>query len=149
MAEASVLDPASAFRFEVQARNANMGFSKVSGLREEQDVIEYREGTDPIQHRKIPGLRTFPNLVCERGIGPGTELIAWRQAVILAQDFRATVTVRVKNCDNTLARVLTFEKAWPMALEMSDLDASSSEVSIESLEIAHEGRVDKVIASTT
>lgn len=147
MAEARVLDPAVAFRFEVQARGANLGFSKVSGLREESEVIEYREGTDPIQVRKIPGLRTFPALVFERGIGPGRELIAWRDDVIGCREFRETVTVTIKNCDGTTARVLTFEKAWPSALEMSDLDASASEVAIEMLELAHEGRIGISIAS--
>lgn len=148
MAEARVLDPAVAFRFEVQARGANLGFSKVSGLREESEVIEYREGTDPIQVRKIPGLRTFPALVFERGIGPGRELIAWRDAVIACIDpFRETVTVTIKNCDGETARVLTFERAWPSALEMSDLDASASEVAIEMLELSHEGRVGISIAS--
>lgn len=147
MPEARVLDPAVAFRFEVFARNANLGFSKVSGLREESEVIEYREGTDPIQHRKIPGLRTFPNLVLERGVGPGQELVAWRDDVIACREFRSQVQVKVKNCDGTDARLYSFERAWPVALEFTDLDAGASEVQIEMMELAHEGRVDISIAS--
>ena len=147
MPEARILDPAVAFRFEVQARGANLGFSKVSGLREESEIIEYREGTDAIQHRKIPGLRTFPNLVLERGVGPGQELIIWRDDVIRCVDFRAQVSVLVKNCDGTPARAYQFEKAWPVALEFTDLDAGASEVQIEMMEIAHEGRVGISIAT--
>lgn len=147
MAEAKVLDPAVAFRFEVFARGANLGFSKVSGLREESEVIEYREGTDPIQQRKLPGLRTFPNLVLERGVGPGRELIQWRDDVIACHDYRAQVLVKVKTCDGADARTYTFEKAWPVAMEFSDLDAGASEVQIETMELAHEGRVGISIAS--
>lgn len=147
MPEARVLDPAVAFRFEVNARDANMGFSKVSGLREESEVIEYREGTDAIQHRKLPGLRTFPNLVLERGVGPGFVLVQWRDDVIRCQNFRTQVQVVVKNCDGTPSRAYTFEKAWPVALEFSDLDAGASEVQIETVELAHEGRVGISIAT--
>jgi phage tail-like protein len=147
MAEAKVHDPAVAFRFEVQARGANLGFSKVSGLRDESDVIEYREGTDPIVHRKIPGLRNFPALVFERGMtAQGLELTQWRDDVIACADgFRATATVLIKNCDGTPARTVSFEQAWPNSLELSDLDAGASEVNIETMELAHEGRVDSSI----
>lgn len=146
MAEAKVHDPAVAFRFEVQAREANLGFSKVSGLREENEVIDYREGTDPTVIRKIPGLRTFPSLVFERGMtAQGLALVQWREDVIACKDgFRATATVLIKNCDGTPARTITFEQAWPNALELSDLDAAASEVSIETLELAHEGRADEI-----
>ncbi len=150
MPEAKVHDPAVSFRFEVQARGANLGFSKVSGLRDESEVIDYREGTDPIVVRKIPGLRTFPTLVFERGMtAQGTELRQWRDDVIAAvgpdgAGFRAQATVLIKNCDGTPARTVTFENAWPSALELSDLDAAASEVNIESMELAHEGRADSI-----
>jgi phage tail-like protein len=147
MAEAKVHDPAVAFQFEVQARGANVGFSKVSGLREENEVIEYREGTDPTTVRKIPGLRSYPALVFERGMtAQGTELLAWREDVIACgEGFRATVNILIKNCDGSPARTVTFEQAWPNALELSDLDASASEVSIETMELMHEGRVSSSI----
>lgn len=148
MPDIRVLDPAVAFRFEVQIGNANVGFSKVSGLREESDIIEYREGTDPIQHRKIPGLRTFPNVVCERGLGPATDMVRLRDDVIRCREpFRNSIVVKVKNCDGQDARILTFEKSWMVAIEIGDLDASASEVAIEMLEFAHEGRIGRSIMS--
>ena len=146
MAEAKVHDPAVAFRFEVQARDANLGFSKVSGLREESEVIEYREGTDPSTMRKIPGLRQYPALVFERGMtAQGLALVKWREDVLACvEGFRVTATVLIKNCDGTPARTITFEQAWPSSLELSDLDAGASEVNIETLELAHEGRADEI-----
>lgn len=140
-------DPASAFRFEVQARTASLGFSKVSGLKDEQDVIEYREGADATVIRKIPGLRKFEPIVCERGMtAQGRDLIEWRDEVIECADgFRSTITVSVKNCDGTTARVVKVNNAWPSALELSDLDAKSSEVNIEMVQFQHEGVTEQSI----
>lgn len=155
MAETKVHDPAVAFRFEVQARGANLGFSKVGGLKDETDVIEYREGADEAVIRKIPGLRKFEPIVCERGMtSQGRELIKWRDDVIACkgpdgEGFRSTLTVTVKNCDGTAARVVKVGKAWPSLLEISDLDAKSSEVNIEMVQFQHEGVTEQSVFTAT
>lgn len=143
MAETRVHDPAVGFRFQVSARNntVSAGFSKVSGLRDESEVVEYREGTDPLVKRKIPGIRTFPALVMERGMTLAAEgLIDWRRdAIRCERGFRSNVKVTVHNCDQEPARQVNFQLAWPNALQLADLDGGASEVNIESVEIAHEG----------
>ena len=144
MPESRVHDPAVGFRFQVLARQGDVaaGFSKVSGLRDESEVVEYREGTDPLVKRKLPGIRTFPALVMERGMMTDAEgLIRWRKAAILCVDFRSDVSVTVYNCDQEPAREAKFQLSWPNALQLGDLDGGSSEVNIESVEIVHEGRV--------
>ena len=151
MPESRVHDPAVAFRFQVIARQGTIeaGFSKVSGLRDESEVIEYREGSDDLVKTKIPGIRTFPALVLERGMMTDAEgLIQWRRdAILCLRDpsgqgaFRSDTKISVHNCDGASARVAIFQNAWPNALQLSDLDAGSSEVNIESVELAHEGRV--------
>jgi phage tail-like protein len=125
----------------------NAGFSKVGGLKEESDVIEYREGSDPTILRRIPGLRKFDALTCERGLtAQGKEIVNWRTDVINCVDpFRSDVKVTVKNCDGEVARVIEFQSAWPSALEISDLDAKSSEVAIEMMQLVHEGKHDATI----
>jgi phage tail-like protein len=141
-----VHDPAVSFRFEVSSGNRliNAGFSKVGGLKEESDVIEYREGSDPTVLKKIPGLRKYDVLTCERGMtAQGKQLVDWRTDVINCVDpFRDAVEVTVKNCDGEVARTITFQSAWPSSLELSDLDAKTSEVNIELLALSHEGRHD-------
>lgn len=149
MPESRVHDPALSFRFQVTARGGDVaaGFSKVSGLRDESEVVEYREGTDPLVKRKIPGIRTFPALVMERGLmTDALGLIDWRRdAILCAPGFRSNVTVTVYNCDQEPARTAEFQLAWPNALQMNDLDGGASEVNIESVEIAHEGKVSDTI----
>jgi phage tail-like protein len=149
MAEARLRDPATAYRFQVTigGRETDAGFSKVSGLRDESEVIDYREGTDEIVKRKIPGLRTFPALVMERGTSAGLDdLVAWRnEAIQCVEGFRTTVTIEIRNCDGERAREVIVSRAWPSALELSDLDALASEVNIEMMELQHEGVIQTAI----
>jgi phage tail-like protein len=144
MAEARLRDPATGFRFEVTVggRETNIGFSKVSGLRDESEVIDYREGADDLVKRKIPGLRTFPALVFERGTSAGLDdLILWRDdAIACVGEFRRSIEVSIRNCDGAVARSVFFKSAWPSVLELSDLDALASEVNIELMELQHEGQ---------
>lgn len=147
--ETRVHDPAVGFRFQVSARAGAVlaGFSKVTGLRDESESAEYREGTDPLVKTQVPGLRTFPALVLERGMMAKSDaLIAWRRDAIKCKDpFRSDVKITVYNCDKKAARSVEFQNAWPNALAISDLDGGSSEVNIESVELKHEGKVQDTI----
>src|SRR5262249_12178909 len=76
-------DPYKVFRFRVEIDGLTAAaFSEVSGLESETDVIEYRTGTEPNLHRKLPGLTKYPNIVLKRGITQDDELWKWRQRVI-------------------------------------------------------------------
>ena len=146
-AEIRPLIPAVAFRFDVTFGGLSAGFSKVSGLREESDVIEYREGTDDTKHRKFPGLRTFPNIVCERGLGASSILVKLRKTVLECKMKRDSMVIKVMSCTGNTMRTITAEAAWIVALEIGDLDANSSEVAIEIAEFAHEGVYKNVMFS--
>ncbi|HUU60630.1 MAG TPA: phage tail protein [Phycisphaerae bacterium] len=143
MPESRVGDPATAYRFQVTARanSISVGFTRIAGLRDETEVIEYREGSDYPIKTKIPGLRTFPVVTMTRGItATSLGLKQWRDDVIKCVDFRSEVVVTVRNCDESPARRIVFERAWPNALEIGDLDAGSSEVAVETMELQHQGR---------
>ena len=43
-------------------------FAEVSGLEAEQPAIEYRNGSEDITLRKLPGLKKYPNIVLKRGV---------------------------------------------------------------------------------
>lgn len=146
MADARVADPATAFRFQVNSTKLRgpAGFSKISGIKEENEVMEYREGSDKqLAVRKIPGLRTYPEVTFEKGLTrQGLDLVNWRKDVLRgAEGFRASVLVTVQDCTGNAARSAQMERGWPSSLEMSDLDGSSSEVAVETMTIVHEGNV--------
>ena len=51
------------------------------GLGSESDVIDYREGDNPISVRKITGLRKYTNITLKRGVTQNSALSAWAAAV--------------------------------------------------------------------
>jgi phage tail-like protein len=143
MAEARLTDPVANFRFLVVSPRCRAGFSKVGGIKEESDVIEYREGNQSAFLEKFPGLRKYPEMTFERGLTTESKaLIEWRNAVIRCQAYKDAVSIQVQSCPGTLARSVNLPKSWPSALEISDLDAKASEIAIETMTLQHEGQPD-------
>ena len=68
-------DPYSGYNFEVVLTEVSDdgtavrgSFAEASGLEVTIDPIEYRNGTDDITMRKIPGLKKFTPLTLKRGV---------------------------------------------------------------------------------
>jgi len=102
--------------------------------------------------RKIPGLTSYDIITLERGLSRDNDLERWREQIVQAGkngrlgpdgkpvgDFRRNVTIQLHTKDGVLARQWNLFAAWPSALEIGDLDASASDVLIQTLELAHEG----------
>ncbi len=134
-------DPYAVFNFRVEIDGIDVGsFTEVSGLDSETDVIEYRTGDMRMNSSvKLPGLTKYPNIVLKRGMTKDLSLWQWRKAVVNGQTDRRNGVIILM--DESRADVLRwqFRNGWPAKWEGPDLDASSSEVAIETLEIAHEG----------
>jgi phage tail-like protein len=78
-------DPLRSFKFHVildgWGAAGELGFQKVSGLKESSDVVEYREGNMMVHKRKLPGLTNYEPVTLTRGAGPGQIaqlLFSWR-----------------------------------------------------------------------
>lgn len=121
---------------------AQAGFSQATIPETTTDPIEYREGNEAPTVRKLAGLNTYGNLTLQWGTTTGSlELFEWRKLVEQGQVDQARRTIAVVLLDeegNPAAR-WEFRNAWPTQYDAPDLDASGNEVSIESMEIAHEG----------
>jgi phage tail-like protein len=122
---------------------ASVNFSKCTGLAGEVSVEEYQEGGENRFSHRFPTRASFPNLVLSQGAGPMPELWTWFYefsvtGLVLPRD--GTV-VLMSTVDGELApvRVWAFTRGWPVKLTGPDLDAQSSTVAIEAIEIAHHG----------
>ena len=118
------------------------GFSEVSGLSTDTNIIEYREGNDTFGTvQKQPGLMKYANLVLKNGItaDKAKVLWAWRKKVIDGQTQRTTGAIILLDESRTPALRWNFREGWPSKWEGPALNAKTSEVAIETLEIAHEG----------
>ncbi len=135
--------PIGAYHFEVGWGGTRVGFSEVSGLEIEHDVIEYREGASPeYGSQKIPGRPRYRNLVLERGMVPGdNEFFEWLRTIRLNEVERRDLTISLLNEEHSPAVVWRAKGAFPVRLSGPKLSATHSKVAIETLEVAHEGLV--------
>ena len=139
MANGSRNDPYSQFNFIVEIDGVPKGgFSEVSGLTMDTNIIEYREGQDVTTVRKLPGLMKYNQIVLKRGI-VNTDLYTWRKTVIDGETQRYTGAITLLNEQRQAALRWTFTQGWPSKLEGPALNAKTSEAAVETLEIAHEG----------
>jgi phage tail-like protein len=102
------------------------------------DEVAYRSGNDKAaEPRKQPGLASYSHLVLHRGLTTNLDLWSWWEQA-RSGDPTVDRDVRVKLLDSTHQRVLTwqFRHAFPAVYRLSPLDAASSEVVIETVELA-------------
>jgi len=133
-------DPLRNVRFRVEIDGEEVaGFSEVSGLSVETDVIEYREGNEKQSIvRKLPGLNKVTNITLKRGITDSMYLWEWRKLIMDGDIQRRSVRITVLDeAGQDRARFRIIE-AWPAKYEASDLDAAGNDVVIETLELVHE-----------
>ena len=130
-----------AFHFLVNWGGASSGFTEISGLSMETEVIEYREGSSPQNNTiKMPGLQKFGNVVLKRGIvANDNDFFLWAQAIQSGQTDRRDVTISLLNANHEPVRVWKLRNAWPCKVQAADLKAQSNEVAIETIELVHEG----------
>ncbi|QHI72584.1 phage tail protein [Aminipila terrae] len=126
------------FRLEIDGLEAG-GFSEVSGFDANIDVIEYREGDMVQTPMKLPGLKKYGNITLRQGVTDSMVLYEWLIAGVDGAVERKTVTITVLDETGEAAASWQVINAWPTSYKAPDFNASSSEVAIETLEIAHEG----------
>ena len=133
--------PLPVFHFTVQWGGTRVGFSEVTGLTQENQAIEYRDGSFPeYSSIKMPGLRKFSNVTCKRGIvSADNEFFAWLSTIRLNKVERRDVIVSLLNENHEPVMVWKLHNAFPVKIEGPQLKATGNEVAIESIELAHEG----------
>ncbi len=133
--------PLPVFHFTVQWAGNRIGFSEVSGLTQENQAIEYRDGSFPeYSSIKMPGLRKFSNVTLKRGIVKAdNDFFKWLSTIKLNQVERRDVVISLLNEEHMPVMTWKIHNAFPVKVEGPGLKASGNEVAIESIEIAHEG----------
>lgn len=135
--------PMPKFHFLVDFGGSTVGFSEVSGLDVETEVIEYRDGSSPEYHSiKMPGRQKFSNITLKRGTFKGNnEFFDWWNTKALNTIERRDLTISMLNENHEPVVVWKVKEAWPIKVQSTDLKSDGNEVAIETLEIAHEGLV--------
>ena len=135
--------PLPVFHFKVEWSGKNVGFSEVSGLTQELQLIEYRDGNSPDYSTiKMPGLHKYNNITLKRGMAKSdNDFFKWLNSVKLNTIDRRDLTISLLNENHEAVVVWKAHNAFPVKVEGPGLKASGNEVAVESIELAHEGLV--------
>lgn len=133
-------DPFLAGNFQVNIDGvAAASLSEVSGLDVTIEVVDYRAGNaqqDAVE--KLTGLNKYTNITLKRGLTADLALWNWMNSGLKGNVQRAAIVITLLDqADNPRIR-WNLTNAWPCRWTGPVLVAGSSEVAIETLEIAYE-----------
>src|SRR5262245_13931049 len=135
--------PPVSFHFRVDVIGLSQGndvrFSEVGGLSVEVTTEEVAEGGENRYLQKYPGRVKYPELVLKRGFLVKSQVFAW------IRDCLERNTIEPKNIDVMLLNeahepLVTWHlvNAFPTKWAVSDLNASSNSVVIETLQLYYQ-----------
>lgn len=141
--------PLPKFHFQVEwGEGFRIGFTEVSGLDFETEVIEYRSGESKKYNKtKQPGLTKFSNITLKRGTFEGDfdYFKEWKKTYFFQEGnktgskYRRPITIKLLNENHEPIITWKLENAWPSKVQSTDLKADGNEVAIETMELVHEG----------
>lgn len=139
-------DPYGGYNFEItitgvsdDGRAVKGSFTEASGLEVEVTPIEYRNGSEDITVRKVPGLKKFTNVVLKRGVLG--DLAFWNWVVEAMNGKVRRTEGAIVLLDENRKEVMRWNitRAWPCKWTGPGLNASNNEIAMETLELCHEG----------
>ena len=133
------VDPDRGFNFLVEIDGITQaGFQEVEGLDSSTDATDYREGSDPTHVRKLSGLNKYSAITLKRGITDSDELWKWRKTAVAGAPERKNGSIILLDGTGQEKIRWNFLNAWPSKWTGPALNATTTAVAIESLEITHE-----------
>jgi phage tail-like protein len=116
-------------------------FQDCSGLSVEIEVQEYAEGGNNEFVHKLPGRAKYTNITLKRGLTTDTQFMSWRPKFEGGKITVARKNLSIIMFDHAGETMKTWNitDAYPVKWTGPDLRATSMEVAIETLELAHRG----------
>ena len=136
-------DPYGNYYFALEINGTEVAhFMECSGLKTTAEVFEIEEGGLNGRSHKRPGRSEWDNIVLRYASSTSTFLLEWRDRYLqdkFAERKSTTGVIKLMNNAGEVLRRYEFVNAWPVSWEGPSLSSGSSELAVESLEIAHEG----------
>lgn len=132
-------DPLQSFMFRVSIPGlpTGVGFQKIGGLSREVEVVEYLENMYQYTH-KLPGRESVSEVTFERGMYADDYLQTLYEKVFTDKNVRNTVVIQITDRFGKIRREFKCAEAWFSKYECADLDATSSDVIIETMTMVFE-----------
>lgn len=139
----SVYYPPVVFHFRVEVlglgADSDMRFTEVAGLNVELATEEVVEGGQNRFTQKFPVRTKYPELVLKRGLLVRSEVTEWAQRCI--EDFEIEpkdVNVTLLDAEHKPLMTWHLVGAYPTKWAVSDLNATSNTVSVETLQLFYQ-----------
>lgn len=120
------------------AINIVAGFNECGGLESTLEIEEYKEGGVNDRVHKFPSRFTFTNITLKQGITLNSILRLWHLDLLQGKTQRRDGVIILQNEQRLPVLAWKFERGLPIKWTGPTLNASQSEVSIETLEISYE-----------
>lgn len=137
-------DPLQRYRFKVEVNSVEFGCKNVQGLEKELEVTTYREGGYKTTH-KLPGIASTGTLTIEKGAFANLDMYNMVKSALEDESFRIPITIIEQDRHGNAVRQWSLEECWASKFSVPELDAESSEVSSESVEIQYEDILGEVL----
>ena len=118
----------------------DLRFKSVSGISADISLTTINEGGENLYSHRFPDRVGYGNLVLTRGLVVGSPLnIEFNTAMSSLNFFPSNVVVTLLNADGlpVAGASWLFLKAYPVKWSTSDLDGSSNDVLIDTMELAY------------
>jgi len=134
-------DPYLNFNFRVEIDGLQVaGFSEAQLPEGRIEVVAYREGgANTSAPRLLPGRVEFGPVVLRRGFAGDPALFQWWNDVVQGHVARRNVVIILLDEQRQEVARWVIRRAWPSKWTGPDLRGLGNEVSIETLELTHEG----------
>lgn len=143
------------YRFSIELEGSTDAIayaSEISGIDAEFDQGEYRSGNDTIfTTRKYPGLAKYGNITVKQCMIKDNDKFYQLVGASLGGDGNSThadpssykkkMTINMLGPDGATVATWTISNAWAVKYTGPDLNSTSSDISVETIEFAHEGIV--------
>ena len=114
-------------------------FTQCSNIGVRVDAISYREGGNSQVVHRLPGHVEYASVTLRYGLTQSRDLWEWMQKAVTGTVERRTVHIVMLGPEGIDEKLRwTLHDAWPCAWHGAPLDAMSSMVAIESLELVYE-----------
>jgi phage tail-like protein len=114
------------------------GFSEVSGLDLKMSFDTLQEGGVNDRLHRLPGRMDFSNITLTKGVSFTDDLWNWQEGWLKGEGVRKSVFILLANSMQIPLKIWVAERAMPISYTGPTLNASSSGVAIEKLELVHD-----------